>query len=131
MRKENRESGRRVRSSGYPESLREAVLRLVLELEAEDLGQLSEIDENAKVSLHFGLGMWIRNNFGLWSEESALMKELQCLHADDASSRIIDALLSHLGREPDTVKLKAEAMAELEAKAETGRRASATRRKHA
>jgi hypothetical protein len=52
---------------------------------------------------HFGLGMWMRNNWGLWSEWSRLKKYLDSLRihdADDASSLILVSYWSHLNPKP-------------------------------
>jgi len=43
-------------------------------------------------SMHFGLGKFIRNHWGLWSGDSLLFKELSSLglfHADDMSSLVL------------------------------------------
>lgn len=46
--------------------------------------------------MHFGLGMGIRNHYGLWDSESPLHKwfhkELGVVHADDMSGIILEAL---------------------------------------
>ncbi|MGV8149854.1 MAG: DUF6794 domain-containing protein [Alkaliphilus sp.] len=45
--------------------------------------------------LHFGLGMYIRNNFGLWSDNDTLLKSCgadnrySSMHPDDISMEII------------------------------------------
>jgi hypothetical protein len=51
---------------------------------------------------HFGLGMWMRNNWGLWSE-SKLAKyfhERKLYHPDSISGIIIDSYISKLRNEP-------------------------------
>ncbi|MCJ7434938.1 MAG: hypothetical protein MUO77_15760 [Anaerolineales bacterium] len=48
---------------------------------------------------HFGLGMWMRNNWGLWSEGSPLKQYFdgQGIHeADDASSMILTSYWRYL-----------------------------------
>ncbi len=99
----------------YPKSLREAVLRLVLALELADLERIAKLRKRAADELHFGLGTWVRNNFGLWSEGSELMRQLGCVHADDASGQIIDALLAHTKKHKNVELLRADAAAELQA----------------
>lgn len=41
------------------------------------------------IGLHFGLGMWIRNNLGLWKGNDELMQAIrerdQAIHPDDVS----------------------------------------------
>lgn len=51
------------------------------------------------IVLHFTFGMWIRNNFGLWEEETNLKKELISLgitHPDDMSNYIIEEYIKYL-----------------------------------
>jgi hypothetical protein len=50
------------------------------------------------LSLHFGLGLWIRNRYGLWHGNEKLIVSacgFRC-HPDDASGKIIDAVLETL-----------------------------------
>lgn len=52
---------------------------------------------------HFGLGMWMRNNWGLWNMESRLIKYCASIgfgDADDASSMIIESYWRHLNGRP-------------------------------
>lgn len=51
------------------------------------------------VTLELGLGMWIRNNLGLWQGNAALLEATGETHADDASAVIIRALWSALCEE--------------------------------
>jgi len=58
-------------------------------------------EEANLVRHHFGLGMWMRNNWGLWSAESPLKQYLdrQEIHdADDASSAILAAYWQYLNQ---------------------------------
>lgn len=43
------------------------------------------------MTLHFGLGQWIRNNLGLWGSNPALLAATDKENADDASAVIIRA----------------------------------------
>jgi hypothetical protein len=50
---------------------------------------------------HFGLGMWMRNNWGLWSAESLLKQYFdrqEINDADNASSTILAAYRQHLNQ---------------------------------
>lgn len=53
-------------------------------------------DQDEMYNLHFGLGMGVRNYYGLWDPESPLHKwfhkELGVVHADDMSGIIMEAL---------------------------------------
>jgi len=50
---------------------------------------------------HFGLGMWIRNNLGLWRGNAPLMEAIGACHPDDASEPIIRALVAYLHKHKD------------------------------
>ena len=56
--------------------------------------------EKAALSVHYSLGRWIRNNWGLWNEEDnelkANLKKLGYEHPDDMSNYIIEQYLKHL-----------------------------------
>ena len=60
-------------------------------------------DEANLVRHHFGLGMWMRNNWGLWSEGSPLKQYFDGLgihEADDASSKILMSYWQYLIQKP-------------------------------
>lgn len=87
----------------YPETVSEAVDRLVLELPQIDKVRISSMDEHELIDLHFSLGMGIRNDFGLWAGNKKLMESCreisgdEKLHIDDASLVIIRELWDKLG----------------------------------
>lgn len=59
--------------------------------------------EKGPVGLHHSLGRWLRNNWGLWQEDSVLhlyFKKLGLWHADDMSGLILDGFWCHLRNEP-------------------------------
>ena len=47
-----------------PETVDEAVGRLMSEMSLKDLNKVARMSEDDLVNLHFTVGMWIRNNFG-------------------------------------------------------------------
>lgn len=52
---------------------------------------------------HFGIGMWMRNNWGLWDKESDLHKWFNSIgiwHADDMSGIILTSLKRRLLGQP-------------------------------
>ncbi|MFC1479537.1 DUF6794 domain-containing protein [Planctomycetota bacterium] len=51
----------------YPQTLEEAVSLLVDLLTEEQREALKTVPEEELSSYHFGMGMLIRNNFGLWN----------------------------------------------------------------
>jgi len=56
-------------------------------------------EEDAIAQSHHGLGTWIRNNWGLWDEDSQLrgyFKKLGLKHADDMSGVILTSYHRHL-----------------------------------
>ncbi len=91
----------------HPKTLEEAVERLLNELPEEEINALKGMTLEEVGNLHFGLGMYIRNNMGLYEENSALM--LDCCPnkykykgfmlgfvADGCSMIIIEALWKRL-----------------------------------
>lgn len=46
------------------------------------------VEEDLKV-IHFGLGQWVRNHLGLWSDKSVLLLATGAANADDASDAVI------------------------------------------
>lgn len=71
----------------------DAAVRVLLDLvAAEELAKITQMSEGDLMHLHFGLGQWIRNNFGLWKGNQDLMQATGALDPDDASSEIIKAL---------------------------------------
>lgn len=56
-------------------------------------------EESATVMLHFGTGMYLRNNWGLWDSNSQLSKYFESIgifHPDDMSSIILTSFHRHL-----------------------------------
>ncbi len=80
----------------YPKTISEAVDILMHILSKEDLDKLKSMSEDDLIDLHFGLGNWIRNEFGLWNENYELMQDCRAKNQDDASSVIIKALWDKL-----------------------------------
>lgn len=74
----------------------EVVDILITRLSSEDLNYLKNSTQADRYWLHFGLGIGIRNSFGLWKGNEALLKDAcggQICHPDEASSIIIERLL--------------------------------------
>ena len=70
--------------------------------------------EHDAIDAHFGLGMWLRNNWGLWEEDScplpAYFRAHGIQHPDDMSGLIIDCYVQHLnGEEVDYERMLGEA----------------------
>lgn len=65
---------------------------------------LTTLKEEGAVMAHFGLGMWIRNNWGLWGGGplGQSLNKMGFVHPDDMSSEILAGLVARLrGEEYD------------------------------
>jgi len=78
--------------SKHPQSVAEAVSALLAQIKPEDKEQIRRMEQKDLTDLHFSLGMYIRNNFGLWQGNRALLADCGNVHEDDASGVIIQAL---------------------------------------
>ena len=80
----------------HPKSIEEAVELLLTELPEKDQQVIRNMAEDQLSSLHFSLGNYIRNGFGLWESNVELLKACcpdgSLRNADDASMVIIKAL---------------------------------------
>ena len=80
----------------YPTSIPETVELLLAELPEEEQRAIRIMAEDQLSSLHFSLGNYIRNGFGLWGNNEELLKaccpDSSLQNADDASMVIIKAL---------------------------------------
>ena len=73
----------------WPETGDQAVGGLLGLLPDGEKAKIAAMSQDDLVALHLGLGMWIRNNLGLWSENSALLESASAQQPDDASVVII------------------------------------------
>jgi hypothetical protein len=80
----------------HPITVTEAVDRILELLPDDDRNTIAEMKKDDLTGLHFSMGQWIRNNFGLWEPGSPLLKDTGAESADDASGVIIDALWTRL-----------------------------------
>ena len=94
-----------------PADLEDAIKELDKELDAKQKKLLR--DSAQFVDLHFGMGMWIRNNWGLWGHSRLQKYFLKhgVWHADDMSSIIIDEYLNYLQGKPYETKLEEDPVA--------------------
>ena len=70
----------------------DAAVRLLQGLVPDaEQARIANMTEDELVNLHFGLGMWIRNNLGLWQGNAALLDAAGEAHADEASGAILRA----------------------------------------
>lgn len=80
----------------FPTSV-EAAVRVLREMIPEDeKAKIAVMPEHELTMLHFGLGQWIRNNFGLWDGNPTLLTATGQRDPDDASEVIIRAFWQRL-----------------------------------
>lgn len=79
-------------------TLTEAVEWLAANLPENTVHLIRGARQSDLISMHFGLGMWIRNKLGLWDFTSPLFRSSGALDADGASTIIIESLWEHLVR---------------------------------
>lgn len=89
-------------NKNIPTTIIEAVNILLSELPIESKQQIKDSSEDDLINFHIGLGMTIRNIFGLWQKDSKLYENCRelsgdpNLHVDDASGIILKALWERL-----------------------------------
>lgn len=86
-----------------PTTLAEAVDQVQTWLTPDQLSAFAAKSEEDLNDYHFGLGMRIRNEFGLWDPSSSLLRDCEAsqdrggsIHPDDASMLILRALWARL-----------------------------------
>lgn len=85
-----------------PKDLEDCFKELKKMLSPELIKEMKSGTEDDMIKYHRGLGMWMRNNWGLWSD-SRLKKyfnELEIYHPDDMSGIILDSFWRHLNNKP-------------------------------
>lgn len=80
----------------YPETVEVAVRLLLDMVPSDEQARIAAMPRDAVVELHWGLGMWVRNNLGLWSSSGALFKATGQANADDASMVVVEAFWQRL-----------------------------------
>ena len=85
-------------NSSIPNTLEEAVEVLFSCLEQSDIDY---VKQNSDDGMHFGIGMWIRNHWGLWTGGplAQYFNSLKIGHADDMSGLILTALVRKIKKE--------------------------------
>ncbi|MFC1819533.1 YpsA SLOG family protein [Thermodesulfobacteriota bacterium] len=97
-------------TSNYPHTVDEAVDRLVDTLPMKEKANIANMDESEIALLHPTLGGYIRNKFGIWSGNEALLQDCRFrlskydIHEDDTSSFIIKELWKRL-RETHAIRV--------------------------
>lgn len=88
--------------NGRPTTLDEAVERLVRELSDEDMVRVRDTPQDDLILFHHGWGTEIRNSFGLWVGNKALLESCGSGHPDDVSMVIIEAVWRRLQKSDRT-----------------------------
>jgi hypothetical protein len=78
-------------SMPYPQSIDEAVQILLALVPESEQSNIAEIPEDELIRLHLGMGMWVRNNLGLWKGNEALMADTGALDVDGAPTGMFDS----------------------------------------
>lgn len=72
-----------------PKTVDAAVRTLRGLVSTEEQAKITLLSEDQLLTLHFGLGQWVRNYFGLWGSNSELLKATGEEGADEASGVIL------------------------------------------
>jgi len=59
----------------WPKTVKEAIEKLKEMLSEKDLEAIRNMKENELIQLHFSLGLFIRNQFGLWQGNNSLIRD--------------------------------------------------------
>ena len=77
-----------------PGSIDEAARALLEILSSEQKAELRAFEQNDLIHTHFGLGRFVRNHFGLWRSDCALMQaqpdSYPSRHPDSVASEIVE-----------------------------------------
>ncbi len=87
-----------------PSSLEEAIIELEKMLHPEFIAEIRAMSQSQFLnSQHFGLGMWLRNNWKLWETNplTQILEGLGITHPDGMSSALLD-LFWHCLQQPST-----------------------------
>ena len=86
------------RMEQWPTSVEGAVEQLLSQMTESNKAVLRDATEDDLVMIHYDLGLSIRNSFGLWAGNKALLKSCgaEDMHPDDASAIIIERMRKRL-----------------------------------
>lgn len=81
---------------GWPKTIDEAVDSIVSRMDEESKRSLRMMREQDLIQYHFGWGMAIRCDFGLWCGNAGLLEDAGTDEPDEASMAIIAAVWKRL-----------------------------------
>lgn len=84
---------------GWPKTVEEAAQRILETMSEEDRKRVRETHRQDLIRFHHGWGSGIRNAFGLWQGNTALLESSGCVHPDDCSMVIIERVWEKLQAE--------------------------------
>ena len=87
----------------WPQTVDQAVGVLLGLLPDDEKTKIAAISQDDLAAVHLGLGTWIRNNFGLWSQNRGLLESARAQAPDNAAVVIIEALWRRLQEETPKV----------------------------
>jgi hypothetical protein len=79
-----------------PKTIKESVNVLISRMNTREKIYFGNRSKEDLINLHHSLGRFIRNIFGLWYNNNALLKDCNKKHPDDASMVIIEHLWDKL-----------------------------------
>lgn len=80
----------------FPTTVDGAVRLLMSMVEESEQARIAALDNEDIYTLHFGLGMWIRNHMGFYAGNAQLLKDTGESEPDDASMVIMRAFRDRL-----------------------------------
>lgn len=85
-----------------PENLEDCFKELERMLSSELIEEMKFAEEKKMIKYHRGLGMWMRNNWGLRSGSrlSKYFRDMEIRHPDDISGIILNSFWRYLNSEP-------------------------------
>ena len=90
--------------TGYyvPRDLDDALTEVDRIMGAKEHDDVMKATEDGMIEYHFGLGMWMRNNWGLWSGSrlAQYFNQIGIQHPDDMSGIILDSYWRKLHGKP-------------------------------
>lgn len=94
-----------------PKTVDEAVDRLLSELPLREKTRIAKVEEHEILGLHQTIGPYVRNRFGLWAEDSELVKSSRSesgkkLHPDEVAGMILRELWQRLRKTHSVRKIK-------------------------
>lgn len=80
----------------FPTTVDEAVRLLLSMVDESEQTKIAAMDSDDIYTLHFGLGVWIRNHMGFYAGNDQLLQATGATEPDDASMVILRAFRDRL-----------------------------------